>query len=134
LYGSKNSDGFPGSSSDESAEDFEGNKKAYTTIVDFDETNINQLVHFNRDSGQFANIWSIIIVISTTYNFITCWYFLGIVGFPNGYWLTIEIVIEIILFFDFFIRIYVRNAMPNTWKTMWLMQHQKQSDGGLLDY
>jgi hypothetical protein len=122
--GSKNSDGFPGSSSDESTEELEGHHKVYATSVDFDETKINQLVHYNRDSGQFANRWSIIILISTTYNFITCWYFLGLAGFPDGYWLTIEIVIEIILFFDFFLRIYIRNSMPNTWKTMWLMQHK----------
>ena len=66
-----------------------------------------------------------IILVGTTYNFITCWYFLGLAGFPNGYWLTVEIVIEIVLFFDFFLRIYIKQQMPNTWKTMWLMQHKK---------
>jgi uncharacterized membrane protein len=91
------------------------------TSVDFDETNINQLVHYNRDSGSFANYWSTIILISTTYNFLTCWYFLGLAGFPNGAWLIMEILIEIVLFFDFFLRIYIRSQMPNTWKTMWLM-------------
>jgi hypothetical protein len=44
-----------------------------------------------------------------------------------------EILIEIILFFDFFLRIYIKAQMPNTWKTMWLMQHKKQSDGGVFD-
>ena len=49
-----------------------------------------------------------IILISTTYNFINCWYFLGLAGFPNGAWLIMEILIEIILFFDFLLRIYIK--------------------------
>jgi hypothetical protein len=37
----KGSDGFPGSSSDESTQEIEGTQPLYVTSVDFDETNIN---------------------------------------------------------------------------------------------
>jgi hypothetical protein len=60
-------------------------------MVQFNDTNINQLIHHDRDSGSFANIWSQIMFFSHTYNFTAFWYFLGMERFPSSIWLIIEL-------------------------------------------
>ena len=98
-----------------------------SAIVNFDDSNINQLIHQNRESGMFANIWSKIMLLGFTYNFITVWYFLGIVGFPSQWWLIAELLVELVMVFDFVIIHYLRHRMPNQWRTMWLLQAKEQS-------
>ena len=82
-------------------------------IVNFEESNMNQLVHHDRDSGNFANIWSQLLFVTHAYNFITAWYFLGLEGFPSGVWLSFEILAEIILASDILIMVCLKNRMPN---------------------
>jgi hypothetical protein len=66
-----------------------------------------------------------LIFFAHTYNFITTWYFLGLAGFPEGLWLILELSVEILVVFDFFLRIYLRKKMPQQWRTMWLLQHKE---------
>jgi hypothetical protein len=99
--------------------------------VKFDDTNINQLIHHNRDSGRFANIWSKLLFISHTYNFLTFWYFLGMVGFPEGFWLVLELLVELTILFDLCMRSYLKARMPNQWRTMWLLQAKEEHNGWL---
>lgn len=68
--------------------------------------------------------------ISHTYNFITVWYFLGIIGFPEGWWLVVELLVEVIVLFDLIIRTYLKNRMPNQWRTMWLLQDKEETKMG----
>ena len=46
--------------------------------------------------------------LSHTYNFITVWYFLGLKGFPEGWWLVMELLVEVIVLFDLIIRTYLK--------------------------
>ena len=61
-----------------------------------------------------------------TYNFFAAWYFLGLAGFPDGAWLLLELIVELIVLFDFFLRMYLQVKMPNQWQTMWLLQHREE--------
>jgi hypothetical protein len=97
-----------------------------TTIVTFDDTSINQLIHQNRSSGVFADIWAKIRLVATTYNFVTVWYYLGMAGFPDGPWLFAEILVELIMVFDFLTVTLLRERMPNQWRTMWLLQGKSE--------
>lgn len=82
-------------------------------VVNFEESNMNQLVHHDRDSGNFANMWSQLLLLAHAYNFITAWYFLGLEGFPSGTWLAFEILAEIILASDILVMLCLKNRMPN---------------------
>lgn len=99
---------------------------ATTTTVTFEDANINQLINQDRQSGLFADIWSKIVLVSHTYNFLTVWYFLGMVGFPDGWWLFVEILVEFILVFDFLTVLFLKHRMPNQWRTMWLLQAKEE--------
>jgi len=100
-------------------------------LISFEDTSINQLIHSNRESGNFADLWSKLILISITFNFITAWYFLGQEGFPEGAWLTAELIVEMVILFDFILRYYLMQKMPNQWKTMWLLQPKEKSGGSI---
>ena len=92
----------------------------------FVDTNINQIIHHNKDSGSFANVWSTLIFLSHTYNFLTVWYFLGLEGFPQGLWLVAELLVEVFLLVDFGLRLCLKSRMPSAWTTMWLLQHSHE--------
>lgn len=81
--------------------------------------------HTKRES-LLATYWSKVILIIHTYNFFTTFYFLGIVGFPEGVWLIIEAFSEIIIVFDFLLRLVIRLKFPIIWEHMWLL-HDKGS-------
>lgn len=95
-----------------------------STIVTFEDTNINQLIHHNRSSGTFADIWSLFRMIALIYNFISVWYFLGMVGFPDGVWLFVEILVEIFQVADFLLVYSLKGLMPNQLRTMWILQEK----------
>lgn len=99
------------------------------SAVNFEDTSINQIIHHNRESGKFANIWSTLIFVAHTYNFITTWYFMGLAGFPSGVWLVLELLVEVVVLFDFFLRIYLKHRMPTQWTTMWLLQQREKNSG-----
>jgi hypothetical protein len=97
--------------------------------VSFEDTNMNQLIHQTRHSGNFANVWSFLIFLSHTYNFITIWYFLGIPDFPTGVWFVFELLTEILLLVDLIMRAYMMWLMSDQWKTMWLLQQKNRTIG-----
>lgn len=65
--------------------------------------------------------------MATTYNFVTVWYYLGMAGFPDGAWLFAEILVELIMVFDFLTVTLLRERMPNQWRTMWLLQGKSET-------
>lgn len=54
---------------------------------------------------------------------------MGLAGFPAGFWLVLELLVEVIVLFDFFLRIYLKHRMPNQWTTMWLLQQREKNSG-----
>ena len=82
---------------------------AKSTIVQFDDNNINQLIYPERESGMFADLWSFLRFLASTYNFLTTWYFLGLIGFPSDAWLVLEILVELFLVCDFFIMFLLKS-------------------------
>ena len=56
-----------------------------------------------------------------TYIFFTCCFYLGIEGFPQGPWLVIEVVFELIIVADTIIRLVVRLMCPKIWRNMALL-------------
>jgi hypothetical protein len=64
------------------------------------------------------------IFVMHMYIFITVFYFMGVEGFPHGWWLVIEVSSEFIVFIDFFLRIFIRVNYPMIWESMWIL-HDK---------
>lgn len=71
--------------------------------------------------GLFPSIWSMIIFIVHSYIFFTCFFFLGIEGFPQGTWLVVEIAFEMIEVVDTIIRHWIRYKCPTIWDGMKLL-------------
>ena len=52
-------------------------------------------------------------------------------GFPEGFWLVLELLVELTILFDLCMRSYLKARMPNQWRTMWLLQDKEEHDGWL---
>ena len=92
------------------------------------ETNagIEFLINEKKEESRLSQIWSKAILLIHTYNFVTVFFFLGIAGFPEGFWLLLEIVSELLITVDFILRLVVRLKCPAIWDEMWLL-HDKGS-------
>ena len=71
-----------------------------------------------------SRFWSKAVLLIHTYNFVTIFFFLGIEGFPEGFWLLLEIVSELLISLDFVLRLIIRLKFPSIWADMWLL-HDK---------
>jgi len=71
-------------------------------------------------------VWSKVIFVCHTYNFITIFFWLAIHGFPEGIWLLLEIFSEIIIVADVVLRLVIRHRFPQIWRDMWLL-HERAS-------
>jgi hypothetical protein len=76
----------------------------------------------------FIALWTKIILATHSYNFFTCFFFLGIAGFPTGAWLVIEAAAEIILLSDFVFREVLRLKFPEIWKIMQMIHDQSATN------
>lgn len=79
--------------------------------------------HTKVDSS-FATVWSKLVLIIHTYYFFTCFWFLSFPGWPDNYWLAVEIVSELVVCCDFILRMIIRRHYPVLWESMWLL-HDK---------
>jgi len=93
---------------------------------------INQYLNQKGQLPLFTSLWAKLILFMHIYAFFTVFFFLGIAGFPQGVWLTIEVITEIILFTDFFVRILIRKYYPKIWQTMWVLHDKGQKNKAYL--
>jgi CRP-like cAMP-binding protein len=77
---------------------------------------------FNLSDFHFR--WSSMVFVCNLYNYFTVAYFLGIKGFPSGFWLVLELTFETILILDIIVRISLRST--SLYKKMWFL-HEKNS-------
>jgi uncharacterized membrane protein len=64
-----------------------------------------------RDSSQepwFAKLLLTITVLIHSYNFFTCFMYMGIEGFPEGVWLVVEILSEVFMVFEIVMQFTLR--------------------------
>ena len=87
---------------------------------------IEFLINEKKEESRLSKFWSKVILLIHTYNFVTVFIFLGIAGFPEGFWLLLEIVSELLILVDFILRLVIRLSCPTIWDEMWLL-HDKGS-------
>lgn len=56
-------------------------------------------------------LWENILLVSIIYNIITICYFIGLPGFPEGLWLYLEFIVEIVMIIDLLIRYGLRQFL-----------------------
>lgn len=78
-----------------------------------------------KNESQFAVIWSKIVLAVNTYNFFTCFFYMGIIGHPEGVWFMIEMLAELILVFNFLIKYIFRSYFQHVWMEMHLLHDRK---------
>jgi len=76
-----------------------------------------------NSNHSFVNHWTKLILLVHSYNFFTAFFFLGIAGFPTGFWFVCEMLSEIILISDFVFREVLRSKFPEIWKGMQLIHN-----------
>ena len=81
---------------------------------------IGQSLYFSN----FQTNWVFVIILAMTYNFFTVFYFLSIPGFPDGVWLTLEIIVEFMMVIDFLITLPFKLKLTSFWKKMYIMHIQ----------
>lgn len=89
--------------------------------VHFADSSVNQIIHHDKSSGEFATLWAQVMFLAHTYNFLAVWYFLGLEGFPSGLWLVAELICEIMSMIDFVLKLCLKHRMPELWRTMWVL-------------
>jgi hypothetical protein len=70
-------------------------------------------------SNQFQNKWSTLLFLINVYNFFTCFYFLGVEGFPSGAWMSLEILTESVMVIDMVIRLAL--SRTDVWRRFWML-------------
>lgn len=77
-----------------------------------------------KNESAFAQLWSKIILLTHTYNILTCFWFLAFEGFPTGIWFTIEAVSELAGVLDFAYRRVLPILFPQIWQEMVLVHNK----------
>lgn len=88
------------------------------------DAGIDYLINEKKEESRLSAFWSKVILLIHTYNFVTVFFFLGIEGFPEGLWLLLEIVSEVLIAVDYVLRLIIRLSCPTIWDEMWLL-HDK---------
>ena len=66
-------------------------------------------------------MWSNVFFLVQTYNFFTCFFFIGIPGYPDDWWYVFEVISEVLMIFDFIGRWVIRVCFPAAWSEMYLL-------------
>jgi hypothetical protein len=84
---------------------------------------ISQIINYRQGTSesQFAKMWSNLFLLVQSYNFFTCFFFIGIPGYPSDWWYVIEVITEIFMVFDFIGRWVMRVYFGNAWSEMYLL-------------
>jgi hypothetical protein len=63
---------------------------------------VNQLMitRDNSEESHFAKYMFTVTVMIHIYNFFTCFFFMGIEGYPQRVWYVLEIIFEVFLLFE----------------------------------
>jgi hypothetical protein len=67
-------------------------------------TNVTKHMSVKSTKSPFARLVAIITVVVHFYNYWTCLFFMGIEGFPTGWWYFFEIAAEAYLGFEFILQ------------------------------
>ena len=67
-------------------------------------------------------MWSNLFILVQTYNFFTCFFFIGIPGYPDGWWYVFEVLTEVLMVLDFIGRWVIRVFFAQAWSEMYLLQ------------
>lgn len=87
---------------------------------------IEFIMYQKKEESRLSKFWSKAVLLIHTYNFFTIFFFLGIEGFPEDFWLLLEIVCELLISLDFVMRLIIRLKCQKIWAEMWLL-HDKGS-------
>lgn len=87
---------------------------------------ISQMINSRQKNNEskFAVFWSKLCVFIHTYNFFTCFFFIGIPGYPSTYWFALEVFFEMITVIDFAVRWLFRTKFTYLWNEMYLLHDQ----------
>jgi hypothetical protein len=66
-------------------------------------------------------MWSNVFFLVQTYNFFTCFFFIGIPGYPADLWYVFEVLTEVLMVLDFIGRWVLRVCFPTAWQEMYLL-------------
>jgi len=87
---------------------------------------IEFLIKSKKEESRLSQVWSKVMFVCHTYSFVNLIFWLAIHGFPEGFWLLLEICSEVILIVDVIMRLVIRHKFPELWRDMWLL-HEKES-------
>ena len=69
--------------------------------------------HDSANQVEFVTLfWENLLLVTIVYNFVSCCYFLGLPGFPEGPWAYLEFISEVVMLVDLTIRCGVRRFLP----------------------
>ena len=63
----------------------------------------------------FAKVLIMITVLIHSYNYFTCFMYMGIEGFPEEVWLVIEILTELFMVSELLMQFTLRTQVPWLW-------------------
>ena len=88
---------------------------------------ISQMINSRQKKNEstFAVVWSRIILVINTYNFFTCFFWMGIPGYPFGIWYLSEILSEVLIMFNFCTRLILKKYFKSIWQEMYLLHDYK---------
>jgi hypothetical protein len=66
------------------------------------------------------------VFVCNSYNLFCFFYFLGIKGFPHGFWMVMEAGAELFLVLDLLIRFWCQVYHPQLWRNLWLIHDPNQ--------
>ena len=97
---------------------------------------ISQMINSRSKQNEsfFAAVWSRIILVINTYNFFTCFFWMGIIGYPHDVWYLLEILSEILILIDLGFRYIVESKFKFLWNDMHLLHDQRKTIKPKINY
>jgi hypothetical protein len=76
------------------------------------------IARVNGAENWFAKLLFTTTVTIHIYNFFTCFFFMGIEGWPDSPWFVIEILFEVFMVFELLMQWVLRTRVPWLWHEM----------------
>lgn len=102
-------------------EDEKGELEYINNHEDSDIEDLNSFLSKSLLTNKFQIIWAVVLFLTHTYNMLSFWYYAGIIGYPKGELLALQLFFEFIMIIDFIFRLSVKCWSNNIWGSIWLL-------------
>lgn len=79
--------------------------------------------------NHFSKVIFTLTVFIHIYNFFTCFFFMGIAGYPEGIWFVMEISFEVVMVFELCMQFLLRTRCKWLWNEMYMLHSSNLNDG-----